>query len=169
MVPCWGARAIIISPNDDSWIVLGRSAMCRDYFVIGERRRWRLHRLHRFLRHAEHAELEGKNRINHSSISPTNFKLAAQTPLIKLTKISRRRAPLPVYCNRVFESADGRSKEPRGEVEGRCRRLAWKRSLVVRTSREGPGAIWKWKLDTEKGAAKKSPKVSSAGKLYSHP
>lgn len=41
-------------------------------------------------------EREGKNP---SSISATNFKLAPQTPLIKLTKISRWRAPLPVYYN----------------------------------------------------------------------
>ena len=29
---------IIIRPNDDSWIVLGRSAMCGDYIMIRE---WR--------------------------------------------------------------------------------------------------------------------------------
>lgn len=36
---------------------------------------------------AKHAQREEKK--NQSSISLTNFKLAAQTPLIKVTKISR--------------------------------------------------------------------------------
>lgn len=47
-----GECAIIIRPNDDSWIVLGRSVRCRDYIEIREQKT----RPHQFLSLSEFDE-----------------------------------------------------------------------------------------------------------------
>lgn len=62
MVPCWGMRVIIKRPNDDSWIVLGRSVRCRDNIEIREQKT----RPHQFLSLSEldeHVEREGKKSL----------------------------------------------------------------------------------------------------------